>query len=162
MRMRALAAVLILAVGLSGCAVVVAPTSEPNPEPTVVDDASVLNGLYEVTITADELAAGGVDDPALIAEYAGLYYWEFEDGQWNYDQTSDLPLENPGGVGDYTLEGSDYTHYWGDKPTDITTATVTVLPDGSLQFTEIVDGDPSLQQVSDVTFGLHPWVRIGD
>ena len=34
---------------------------------------------------------------------------------------------NPGGVGEYTLEGSQYMHYWGDKPDEITTAMVVVM-----------------------------------
>lgn len=156
--------VVVLTVSLAGCSVVVEPTVAPTPvvESPVSIDVSDLNGLYEVTITEDELVAGGVTDPALVAEYAGLYYWTFEDGRWIYDQTSEKPLANPGGVGDFTIEGNTYTHYWGDDATEITTATIAILDNGSVQFTNIVDGDPELQAVSEVTFGLYPWVRIGD
>ena len=158
------AIVVALALALGGCAVVVASDPAPTPvvETPVAIEESDLNGLYEVTITQDELIAGGVTDPALVAEYAGLYYWTFDDGRWIYDQTTELPLANPGGVGDFTIEGTRYTHYWGDDPTQITTATLAVLEDGSLKFSDIVDSDPSLQAVSEVTFGLHPWVRVGD
>lgn len=157
----------VIVASTTGCSAVVeappAPSEVVSPTPTeAVDVSSQINGLYQVTITEDELAAGGVTDESLIAEYAGLYYWTFENGRWIYDQTSERPLENPGGVGEYSIDGTRYTHYWGDKPTEITTATITILADGSLQFTDIVDGDPALQQVSEVTFGLHPWVRIGD
>ncbi len=155
---------IVLAMALAGCTTVVDQTPAPT---TVVEsltpiDVSDINGLYEVTITEDELLAAGVTDAAIIAEYAGLYYWTFDDGTWIYDQTSDKPLANPGGVGEFTIEGTLYTHYWGDDPTEITTATIAILADGSLEFTDIVDGDPDLQLVSEVTFGLHPWVRVGD
>ncbi len=160
----------VLVITMTACTVVPAPdpapvptrNSTPAPTVTVSQDESSINGLYTVTITAEELLAGGVTDSAVVTEYAGLYYWSFEDGRWTYDQSSDTPLANPGGVGDYTLEGTQYTHYWGDQPEEITTATITILDDKSLQFTDIVDGDPELQAVSEVTFGLHPWVRVGD
>ena len=162
----------VLVMSLTACTVVLAPdpapvpnpspTSTPAPAPTETHDESSINGLYTVTITEEELVAGGVTDPATVAEYAGLYYWSFSDGRWTYDQSSDKPLANPGGVGKYTLEGTLYTHYWGDQPDEITTATVAILDDRSLRFTDIVDGDPTLQAVSEVTFGLHPWVRVGD
>jgi hypothetical protein len=161
---------IVLVLSLTACSAVLAPNSTPvptltptaSPTSTVTNDESSINGLYSVTITEEELRARGVTDPAVLSEYAGLYYWTFSDGRWIYDQTSDKPLANPGSVGDYTLEGTHYTHYWGNKPGEITTATLTILGDRSLQFTDIVDGDPQQQAISEVTFGLHPWVRVGD
>jgi len=160
----------VLVLSLTACTAVLAPSPAPvptliptgSPTSTVTNDESSIDGLYTVTITREELLAGGVTDPAVVTEYAGLYYWTFSDGRWTYDQTSDKPLANPGGVGDYTLEGTQYTHYWGDKPDEITTATVTILDDRSLRFTDIVDGDRQQQAISEVTFGLHQWVRVGD
>jgi hypothetical protein len=160
----------VLVLSLTACTAVLAPNPTPvptltptsSPTLTVTGDESSINGLYTVTITEEELIAGGVTDPAVLAEYAGRYNWKFSDGRWTYDQTSDKPLANPRSAGDYTLEGTHYTHYWGNKPDEITTATVTILDDRSLQFTDIVDGDPQQQAASEVTFGLHPWVRMGD
>jgi len=113
-------------------------------------------------VTDQDVTDQDVTGRDVINEYAGLYFWSFEDGRWAYDQTSEKRLDNPGGVGDYVIGGSLYTHYWGDNVTDVTAATLTVLADGSLQFTNIVDGDPAFQRVSEVTFGLHPWVRVGE
>jgi hypothetical protein len=148
----------IVIIGLAACSPI-APAVTPAPEPPAV---LAIDGLYEVTITEDELIAGGVTDPAVLAEQAGTYYWTFDDGTWAYEQQSEQPLEVPGAIGSYAIDGSDYTHYWSDDESVFTTATIAVLPDGSLRFTDIVDGDAAFQEVSEVLFGLHDWVRIGD
>jgi hypothetical protein len=156
-----------LAFALAGCTAATPSaqtSSAPNPVVTKPADltASDINGVYEVTTTEEELVAGGVTDPALLAEYAGTYFWTFTDGLWVYEQTSDRPLANPNGDGRFAIDGTLYTHFWGEGEKDVTTATISVLADRSLVFTDIVDGDPELQLVSEVTFGLHPWVRVGD
>jgi hypothetical protein len=79
-----------------------------------------------------------------------------------YEQQSEKPLEVPGAIGTWELTGSAYTHYWDDEQKVFTTATLAVLADGSLRFTDVVDGDAEFQAVSEVLFGLHPWTRIGD
>ena len=154
--------VLLVATALAGCATpdVVAPTTTAEP-PSVVEEL-VIDGIYEATTTEDELRAAGVTDPTVLAETAGTYYWTFDDGTWTYEQVAEQPLETPNALGTYEIDGDVYTHHWSDDDGDITTATVAVLSDGSLQFTDIVDGDPAFQLVSEVTFGLHPWARIGD
>lgn len=155
-------AVLALVATLVGCATpdVVTPTA--TAEPPVSVDEVVIDGIYEVTTTEDDLRTGGVTDPTAIAETAGTYYWTFDAGTWTYEQVSAQPLDTPNALGTYTIDGDVYTHHWSDDNDDVTTATIAVLPDGSLEFTDIVDADPTFQQVSEVTFGLHPWTRIGD
>lgn len=153
-----LGVVAIVLLGLVGCSPAT-PVSTPTPEPPT---QVVIDGLYEFTITEDELLAGGVTDPVVLAEQAGTYYWTFDEGTWVYEQQSEKPLEVPGAIGSYEIDGTTYTQYWGDDEAVFTTATVTVLSDGALQFTDIVDGDPEFQAVSEVLFGLHPWTRIGD
>lgn len=148
----------IVLLGLAGCAPVTPVTTPAPARPTEL----VIDGLYEVTITEDELIAGGVSDPAVLAEQAGTYFWTFDDGTWVYEQESEKPLEVPGSIGRYEIEGSAYTHYWEDDDSVFTTATIAVLSDGSLRFSDIVDGDAAFQEVSEVLFGLHPWTRIGD
>lgn len=155
--------VVLVAVCLTGC--VVAPdvaTPSVTPAPPVSVDELIIDGIYEVTTTEDDLHAAGVTDATVIAETAGTYYWTFDDGTWTYEQVSDQPLETPNALGTYTIDGDTYTHHWSEGGDDVTTATIEVLPDGSLQFTNIVDADPAFQQISEVTFGLHPWARIGD
>ncbi len=155
-------AAVLVAASMTACAptqtVVSDPPIERSDPPVVV----AIDGLYEVTITEAELSEAGVTDPATLAEHAGTYYWTFDDGQWVYEQQSDKPLEVPGAIGTYELDGNSYTHLWSDDPGDSTSATLTVLSDQSLQFTDIVDADPDFQIVSEVLFGLHPWMRLGD
>lgn len=150
----------IALLGLAGCAPVAPEIVVPDPAPVPVE--VVIDGIYEVTITEDELLAAGVSDPTVLVEQAGTYFWTFDAGTWVYEQQSDKPLEVPNAIGSYELDGDAYTHYWSEDTTAVTTATVEVLADGSLQFTDIVDGDPEFQQVSEVLFGLHPWTRLGD
>lgn len=152
---------LSLVVASTGCTSNVPVVAEPPIEHS--ESAIVaVDGLYEVTITEAELSEAGITDASTLAEHAGTYYWTLDDGQWVYEQQSLKPLETPGAIGTYELDGTSYTHLWSDAPGDATTATVTVLPDGSLQFTDIVDADPDFQAVSEVLFGKHPWVRLGD
>ena len=169
LRMRAGYGIVVVAAGILA-ALTACTTVQPAPivAPPVTNtaappsDGPVIDGLYEVTTTEDELRSAGVVDESVIAEFAGTYYWTFDNGTWVYEQVSEHPLANPHALGDYELAGDQYTHFWSADPGDVTTATITVLPDGSLQFTNIEDGDPALQIVSEVTFGLHPWVRVGD
>jgi hypothetical protein len=162
---RAIAVAVGLLAALTACTtvqpapIVLPPVTNTATPPS---DGPVIDGLYEVTTTEDELRAAGVTDESVIAEFAGTYYWTFDNGTWVYEQVSEHPLKNPHALGDYELSGDQYTHFWSADPGDVTTATITVLSDGSLQFTDIVDGNPELQTVSEVTFGLHPWTRVGN
>ncbi len=155
----------LIVLGISGCTIAppeptVAPTATADDPPA--SDESMINGIYEVTITQEDLRAAGVTEPAALAEHAGTYYWTFADGVWAYEQVSDQPLENPNARGTYTIDGAQYTHNWSDDAADVTTATVAVTSELALQFTDIADADPAFQQISEAIFGLHPWVRIGE
>ncbi len=52
----------VILMAIAGCSVVVEAPATPSvaesPAATAADDASQINGLYQVTITEDELAAG--------------------------------------------------------------------------------------------------------
>lgn len=157
----------LLVVALAGCSgptVITEPTEAPvvEPLPDVVLTNADLNGTYVVVITADDLAATGVTDPELVEQQAGTWTWTLEDGRFEYLQESDAEIELPEGSGRYEVEIDTYIHSWSDEEGAFTVATVAVLPDGSLSFSDIEDGDPQYQGVSEALFGAHPWERVGE
>ena len=60
----------------------------------------------------------------------------------------------------YTLEGDTLTIRWSAEPQDFTTAKVTVLADGSLEFSDWVEGmaEPKFLLLDQVT--LRNWKRV--
>ena len=145
-------------------------TLGPAPEPVVTCEglmsdasaaASALNGVYTVTISKDDYRAAGEADEVEIPKNSGTWTWTFEDGRAAYDQV-DTGYSDAGAGLSYTLEGDRFTLYWSHEATEWTAADVSVAPDGSLVFTNIEDGIPRLQIISEVLFGKTPWVRVGD
>ena len=125
-------------------------------------EASALNGRYEVTVTRDEYLAAGVTDEVDIGKNVGTWNWTLEDGRARFTRLTPEGVADPAIGLTYTLAAGAFALRWTSNSKDWTTADVVVQPDGSLVFTDITDGNPSLQTVSEVLFGLHPWVRIGD
>ena len=144
----------------------------PQPAPVVTCDglvaapdaaASTLNGVYEVTISQDEYRAAGEKDEVEIPKNSGLWTWTFEDGRARFTQVDTATGYTDAGSGlSYTLEGNHFTLYWTHESQDWTSADVAVQPDGSLVFTNIKDGWPDLQIISEVLFGSKPWVKVGE
>ena len=118
-------------------------------------DEPQIDGTYVVTYSESDYEKAGVEDTAQIAENVGEFTWTLADGEWNYSQDS-ATAERTEESGSYELDGSTLTFRW--APATITMQ-VEVADDGSLVFTDVED--PSFQQLSDVQFGLHPWVPVG-
>lgn len=132
-----------------------APVTRCGADPEV----ALIEGRFEVSLTADDFLAGGVDDEDLIAENSGTFVFDFLDGHWRYEQTGE-ETENPTGQGRYTIEDGVLRFLWTAYPDDFTMASVEVGDDGALVFTDIVDSYPDYQAFAEVFFGAHPWTPV--
>jgi hypothetical protein len=147
---------------LSGCA-----PSAPHPgleglespAPTATSDSAELaslNGVFTVTLSPQEYRENGVTDEQLITENSGTWTLTLEDGDWSYTQEGE-GVQRPADSGTYEIADGRVTWNWDGATVEFD---YEQLPDGSLVFTEIDDHDPAYQDLSEVFFGLHPWVRV--
>ena len=113
-----------------------------------------IDGTYTVTYTEDDYVAAGLKDQALIDENVGRFTWTLDDGSWSYVQESPSAgrLDESGA---YELADNELTFRWQNATI---TMDVEKHDDGSLVFTNVVD--PAYQALSEVQFGLHPWVPV--
>lgn len=157
MKPRRILVAVLAAVSLTG--VSCADSESTDPAIAGVTEAPAdepqIDGTYVVTYTEEDYTEAGVKDAAQIAENVGEFTWTLEDGEWSYSQDS-ASAERTEESGTYELDGATLTFRW--APATITMQ-VDVADDGSLVFTDVED--PSFQQLSDVQFGLHPWVPVG-
>ena len=126
------------------------------------DEAAAINGVYQVTVTREELTAAGFTDETEIRKNAGTWTWTFRNGIAGYSLVGPGDFVDAGRGLHYTVDGGSFRLVWSADAGEWTAAAVVVQPDGSLVFTNILDSIPHLQIVSEVFFGLHPWVRVGD
>ena len=124
---------------------------------------AAINGDYSFTVTAAAGRKMGVTDPEVINGGSGKYTAHLKDGTWTLDQ---VYTEGPSkgtedsSLGDYTVDGDQFTWYWSHEPGQNVMAKFTVLPDGSLEFSRVASaegGDWAL--MSKVHFDQ--WKRIG-
>lgn len=118
--------------------------------------ASALNGVYEVEITDEALAAAGVTDPDVVAENHGTFTWTLVDGTWHVDQVADNPIDNPSDDGTYTVNGDEISFVAPGYPPDVFGFTEDA--DGNLTFETIHAGDEIVATI----FASATWTRIGD
>jgi hypothetical protein len=113
-------------------------------DPTDAEALAALNGDYTFTVTADAGRKVGVTDQDVLDNGSGHYTAHLRDGTWTLDQ---VYTEGPSkgtedsGLGDYTVEGDLFTWYWSHEPGQNVQARVTVLPDGSLEFRDVVSAE---------------------
>jgi TRAP-type C4-dicarboxylate transport system substrate-binding protein len=124
-------------------------------------DLDTLDGRYATITTRRDLVEAGVTDAVKIRENTGRWTWTLDSGVWTYHQVANHFLANPDGSGRYELAGETLTIHWVAGTEDWTRLRVKVSRDGDLTFTDIEDGTPSYQALSEGVFG-QPWDRIGD
>ena len=122
-----------------------------------------LNGDYAFTVTAAAGRKAGVTDPEVLNGGSGRYTAHLKDGTWTLDHTyTEGPSKgtSDSGLGDYTVEGDQFTWYWSHEPGQHVTATFKVLPDGSLEFGDVVSAEGG-DWARLATVHFSHWKRIG-
>ncbi|MGB4779101.1 TRAP transporter substrate-binding protein [Microbacterium sp.] len=132
------------------------PVSCADTSETAVD----ITGTWEFTTTQEDLIAGGVTDPTQVQQEAATFRYRFTENAWAYDAVAEYDLAQPRRTGTLKVVGSRVTIFWSGQASDSTSMDAEILPDGTLQFTNIVDADPVYQKASEVKFGLRPWSPV--
>lgn len=133
--------------------------------PPAARASSRLNGRYTYAVTEEALRAVGIHDQTFIDENAGTVVVTLDDGRMTTEHRYGAGA-NAGttdtDVGSYTIEGDTVTFTWSAQQGDHTSATVTVLADGSLEFRDWVEGldEPKFLLQDQVT--LKHWDRVAD
>jgi hypothetical protein len=119
-----------------------------------------LVGTWTTTVTKEDLAAGGITDPALQNENSGHFSWTFgADGTWTAVQQSldGSPITNPVFRGTYTVDGDGLV---------MTTTFPTDYRDNGLHYTWAIAGNAIRFDILDAPDPLlplvveaHPWTR---
>jgi TRAP-type C4-dicarboxylate transport system substrate-binding protein len=135
-----------------------ASAESPEPGGLALD---ALDGRSVTIVTRRDLVRAGVTDVTQIRENTGRFAWTLDSGVWTYHQVANHFLANPDDSGRYGLGGHTLTIHWEESPQSWTRLRVKVSRDGDLTFTDIEDGIPSDQALSEGQFG-QPWDRIGD
>lgn len=121
---------------------------------TPAGDQAVLDGVYRLEITPEDLRGYGVTNAEDIAINIGVWTWTLRGGQYEVAQRA--PGPNWDEQGRYEVSEGEVTFYlsW---VTDLP-LTFTWKRDGTTLVFELVGTtDPIL----DATFSAHPWTRIG-
>jgi hypothetical protein len=155
--------ILVMTVALAACASQAAST--PGASAASGTDAASsaghpLVGAWTTSVTKEDLAEGGITDPAARNENSGRFTMTFSaDGAWTSVQESldGSPVNNPVSRGTYTVDGSTLV---------MTTAFPTEYKDNGLHYTWSIDGDALTLDVLDPPDPLlplvvesHPWIR---
>ncbi len=129
--------------------------SEPPPPSAGSGPATIPNGVYVVTMTADDLRAGGLVGPKF--DHALTETTRFKDGYWSQVETPPYPGQGPW-AGPYVVDGDQVTLSYleptvNDSPPDVLRWSYF---DGILRF-EVVDvSDPAAR----VMYAAHPWRKV--
>jgi TRAP-type C4-dicarboxylate transport system substrate-binding protein len=130
---------------------------------TDAEALAVLNGSYVFTVSPDAARRAGVTDQEVIDNATGDFTVTMKDGQWTLEQvyaTGPMKDQTDHGLGDYTIDGNRLEWFWGHEPGAWVKATFQVLPDGSVGFSDVTDGEgPQWELMAQVHF--HHWERIG-
>ncbi len=122
--------------------------------------ASALDGQYDAHVLRGDLVAAGVTSESDLRENSGRYHWSLHGGRWTYDVSTNHFVATTTDSGRYEVVGSTFVFYWDDGPGDWTRMHVRKGADGSLHFTEILDGHADVQALSEGFFAV-PWVPVG-
>lgn len=123
-------------------------------------EAAVLNGVYTADVTAQRLRDAGDHDEAEIRDNTGLFTWTLHSGTWTYHQQADVFIANADDTGRYTYSGGVFTLYWTAEPDNWTRSRVRVARNGTISFTDIVDGRSQAQALAEGLFSV-PWTHVG-
>src|SRR6478609_2741302 len=125
------------------------------------DDAELdaLNGTYVTTVTEKQLRDAGDLNAEEVRENSGHFTWVLDSGRWTGHQAASHYVARPDDSGRYTYHDGIFTFYWDAAPGDWTRARLEVDRGGTIRFRDVVDGDPSKQNLSIGFF--REWMRVG-
>jgi TRAP-type C4-dicarboxylate transport system substrate-binding protein len=121
----------------------------------------VLDGRYAAHIRRRDLVQAGVTNEEEILENTGRMTFTLDSGRWGYRTKANHFVSNPVDRGRYEITGNTFTFFWDAGEGDWTRMTFRKDADGTLHFSDIVDGQPASQALSEGWFGV-PWTRLGD
>jgi len=159
-RVRALTAGLPAPTPITQCPGTVSGAGAAIGNVTADPEQSLLDGTYKTEVTEQALRDAGVTNDVAIKENSGRLTWTLHGGTWTYHQVADHFVSRTDDAGRYTYHRGLFTLYWSSGAGKWTRAQLRVSTDGTIRFTEIVDGEPSNQTLSEGYFSV-PWVRIG-
>jgi TRAP-type C4-dicarboxylate transport system substrate-binding protein len=131
---------------------------------TATGKESLLNGTYRSVVTLEALERAGVTDPAALDDVPGINTTVLEDGSFH---GTTLHTEGPRkgetseGHSTYEYDGKTVIFHWSQSPTNCTKATVEILEDRSLAFSNIVECPEDEASLVLDQVGLRLWKRIG-
>ena len=125
------------------------------------DDAQLeaLNGTYVTTVTEKQLRDAGDLNAEEVRENSGHFTYVLDSGRWTGHQVASHYIARPDDSGRYTYRDGLFTFYWDAGPGDWTRARLQVDRGGTIRFRDVVDGDPSQQNLSRGFF--REWTRVG-
>jgi TRAP-type C4-dicarboxylate transport system substrate-binding protein len=147
---------------------VVSTVTRPDPITTcpeagaateAADGADALDGVYQSTVTRQDLQAAGVTDLEQFSNNIGVFTWTFDDGRWSYHLESPQDLVDTDEAGQFTYEDGLFTLYWSSG--EVITARAKLARTGTLRFTDLHDNFEHYQNATEAVFG-QPWRRVGD
>jgi TRAP-type C4-dicarboxylate transport system substrate-binding protein len=124
---------------------------------------SGLDGTYTFSVTASALTEAGIHDSGFIDLNAGDYTVTLKGGTLRRTQrytSGPRAGERETDTLSYTLNGDTVTFRWSAQPSDFTEAKVTVLPDGSLEFSDWVEGLSEPKFLLSDPVVLRRWERV--
>ncbi len=122
-----------------------------------------LNGTYTFTATVQAFNDAGLHDQDFINRNAGGYTMTLRNGTLSATQRySSGPKagSKDAYTATYTLDGDIVAFRWSAQPQDFTSAEVTVLADGSLEFSDWVEGMPEPKFLLQDQVTLRHWERV--
>ena len=133
------------------------------PESAAPSDASELNGTYRWSVTREALEEHGVTDAEALENVPGVNTVVLEDGDYDLVHTfSEGP--NEGDVFEqhatYEFDGQTLILHWSQSETNCTEADVTILQDGSLEFSNIVECPEDEAGLLLDQVGMRHWEKI--
>ena len=134
------------------------------PEPAAPSKESLLNGTYSWEVTKKALQDNGVTDQESLDNEPSINTGTLEDGSITLERTqTEGPNKGDSGTqhSTYEFDGKTVTFHWSQSPTNCTKATVKILDDGSLKFSDIVEcpEDEAVILLDQVWMRL--WKKIG-
>ena len=112
------------------------------PEASAPSQESMLNGTYTWEVTKKALQEAGVTDPNALTDVPAILTGTLKDGSVNITRKQ-TEGPNKGDVDEghstYEFDGKTIVFHWSQSPTNCTKAKVTIVQDGSLEFSNIVE-----------------------
>jgi TRAP-type C4-dicarboxylate transport system substrate-binding protein len=131
--------------------------------PAAPSQASLLNGTYHWEVTKQALVDAGVTSPEDLNGASGNLTVTLADGRAHFTHQS---TEGPNkgdtdeGFQTYEFDGTTVTFHWSQSPTNCTSAKVTILEDGDLEFSDIVECPEDVGAILIDEVGMRRWDKL--